>query len=93
VYYSLSVGARLAFQLVLLLALLYLLIGLIRPAWAWASKRRWVVARPIAAMALAGGAFIGVIAYTHAQPDGPHAVKGYIEVVPPEQWEAWRIGQ
>jgi hypothetical protein len=52
-----------------------------------------VVARPIAAMALAGGAFIGVIAYTHAQPDGPHAVKGYIEVVPPEQWEAWRIGQ
>jgi hypothetical protein len=52
-----------------------------------------VVVRSFAAIALAGGAFIGVIAYTHAQPDGPHAMRGYLDAVPPEQWERWRKGE
>jgi hypothetical protein len=76
-----------------LLALLYLLIGLIRPSWAWASKRRWVLVRAFSVMLIAVAGYVGVIAYTHAQPDGPHSIKGYLNDVPPEQWEAWRKGQ
>jgi hypothetical protein len=90
VYNTLIVGAQAGFQIVLVLALLYLLIGLVRPAWAWASKRRWVVLRSLSAVLLAGVAYTGVIAYTHSQPDGPHSLEGYLNAVPPEQWEAWR---
>jgi hypothetical protein len=76
-----------------LLALVYLLVGLIRPSWARASKRRWVLARAVCIMLLAVVGYVGVIAYTHAQPDGPHSIEGYLNDVPAEQWEAWRKGQ
>ena len=29
-------------------------------------------------MVFAAVLFVGVIAYTHSQPDGPHSAKGYI---------------
>lgn len=50
-----------------------------------ASKRRWVVLRAGLAIVLAAGAFVGVLAYTHAQPDGPHSMKSYLDEVTPEQ--------
>jgi hypothetical protein len=93
VYDALIQNTSVAVVAAFVVALLYLLIGLMRPSWAWASKRRWVLLRAVGLMLVAVAGYIGVIAYTHAQPDGPHSIKGYIDDVPPEQWEAWRKGQ
>ena len=60
------------------LALLYLFAGLASPSWAFASGRGAVVLRAGLAMVFAAALFIGVIAYTHSQPDGPHSAEGYI---------------
>jgi hypothetical protein len=59
-------------------ALLYLFAGLANPSWALASGRGAVVLRAGLAMVCAAALFIGVIAYTHSQPDGPHSAQGYI---------------
>ncbi len=37
-----------------------------------------MVLRAGLAMVFAAALFIGVIAYTHSQPDGPHSAEGYI---------------
>jgi hypothetical protein len=71
-------NSELASSIIVLLALLYLVVGLARPAWAFARGRGAVVLRSGLAMVFATILFIGVIAYTHAQPDGPHSVEGYI---------------
>lgn len=88
-----SAGPGASHENVLALALLYLIVGLARPSWtpswapswAMASKRRWVVLRAGLAIVLAAGAFVGVLAYTHAQPDGPHSMMSYLDEVTPEQ--------
>jgi hypothetical protein len=71
-------NSELASSIVVILALLYLVVGLARPAWAFARGRGAVVLRSGLAMVFAAVLFIGVIAYTHSQPDGPHSVEGYI---------------
>jgi hypothetical protein len=71
-------NSELASSIIVLLALLYLVVGLARPAWAFARGRGAVVLRSGLAMVFAAVLFIGVIAYTHSQPDGPHSVEGYI---------------
>lgn len=86
-------GAQLAFAIVSLLALLYLVVGLIRPSWAWAAKRRWVVLRSLAAVLLAGAGFVGVIAYTLGQPDSPHAFDNYLKDLPANEPDAAQHGQ
>ncbi len=58
---------------------LYLLAGLIRPAWVRRTKRRWVAATTLAVWLLGMGTYIGAIAFTHGHPNGPHAFKGYWE--------------
>lgn len=71
-------NSELASSIIVILALLYLVVGLARPAWALAGGRGAVVLRSGAAMVFAAVLFIGGIAYTHSQPDGPHSVEGYI---------------
>jgi len=72
-------GAETALALASALALLYLVVGLIRPAWAWATKRRSVVQRAIAIMLLAVVGFVGVIGYTLTLPDNPHSIERYLK--------------
>lgn len=61
------------------LALLYLVVGLIGPSWAWATKRRSVVLCSIAIILLAVVGFAGVIGYTLTLPDSPHSIDGYLK--------------
>jgi hypothetical protein len=58
---------------------LYLLLGLVQPAWVRRSKRRWVVATTFAVWFLGIAAYVGAVAFTHSHPNGPHAFKGYFE--------------
>lgn len=71
-------NSELASSIIVILALLYLVVGLARPAWALARGRGAVVLRSGVAMVFAAVLLVGVIAYTHSQPDGPHSVEGYI---------------
>jgi hypothetical protein len=84
VYDSLIESSQLAAGVIVGLSLLYLVAGLARPSWAWASGRGAVVLRAVLAMVFAAAIFIGVIAYTHAQPDGPHSMDGYLKDYNPQ---------
>ena len=72
-------SSELASTIIVGLALLYLVAGPATPSWAFAWGRGAVVLRSGLAMAFAAVLLIGVIAYTHSQPDGPHSAKGYID--------------
>jgi hypothetical protein len=71
-------SSELASTIIVGLALLYLVAGLASPSWAFARGRGAVVLRSGLAMVFVAVLFIGVIAYTHSQPDGPHSAEGYI---------------
>ena len=77
-YDSMIENSELASSIIVILALLYLIVGLVRPTWAFARGRGAVALRSGLAMVFAAVLFIGVIAYTHSQPDGPHSAQGYI---------------
>lgn len=66
-------------SIIFIFAVLYLVLGLIRPSWAGASGRGAVVLRSLLGVLLAIGLAIGVIVYTHMQPDGPHSIDTYIK--------------
>jgi hypothetical protein len=89
-YHSLIINTHLAATVVFALAVLYLLAGLINPALARASGRGVVVLRSILGIFLAIGLAVGVIVYTHMQPDGPHAMKTYLEDYDWEQHKSER---
>jgi hypothetical protein len=78
-YHSLIVNTHLVAAVVFALSVVYLLAGLISPALARASGRGVVVLRSILGVFLAIGLAVGVIVYTHMQPDGPHSMKTYLE--------------
>jgi hypothetical protein len=84
VYDTLIESSQFAVVVIVGLALLYLVAGLARPSWAWASGRGVVVLRAALAMVVAAAIFIGVIAYTHAQPDGPHSIDSYLKDYNPQ---------
>ena len=65
--------------LLLGLAVLNLVLGLIRPAWTKAASRGRVVVRSLLTGLLGVALYAGTIFYTHSHPNGPHAVKGYID--------------
>jgi hypothetical protein len=71
--------AEIAVAVAFVLAFLYLVIGLIRPSWAWATKRRSVVLRTFGLIVLAGVGFVSVIGYTLSLPDSPHAFDSYLK--------------
>ena len=72
-------AAALFFLLCLGGGALYLLAGVIRPAWVLREKRRWVAATTLAVWLVGTVTYLGAIAFTHAHPNGPHAFKGYWE--------------
>jgi hypothetical protein len=78
-YDSLIVNTHLAASIIFGLAVIYLLAGLISPALARASGRGVVVLRSILGIFVAIGLAVGVIVYTHMQPDGPHSMKTYLK--------------
>jgi hypothetical protein len=78
-YHSLIVNTHLAASIIFGLAVLYLLAGLISPSLARASGRGAVVLRSIFGIFLAIGLAVGVIVYTHMQPDGPHSMETYLK--------------
>lgn len=65
--------------IVFVLALIYRVLGMVRPSWAGAASRGAVVLRSVLGIFIAVGLGLGVIVYTHMQPDGPHAVNTYIK--------------
>ena len=69
--------AALVFLVCLGAGTLYLVIGLIRPAWVRGSKRRWVAATTLTVWVFGLATYLGAIAFTHSHPNGPHAFKGY----------------
>jgi hypothetical protein len=84
VYDTLIESSQFAAVVIVGLPLLYLVAGLARPAWASASGRGVVVLRAALAMVFAAAISIGVIAYTHAQPDGPHSIDSYFKDYNPQ---------
>ena len=84
-YDGLINNTHLAATVIFALGLLYLVVGLTSPALARAAGRGTVVLRSILAIVLAVGLSVGVIVYTHMQPDGPHSVEGYIRDYAVEQ--------
>lgn len=89
-YTSLIENTHALAAIVFLLAVLYLIIGLVRPSWAGARGRGSVVLRSVLGIFLSIGLFVGVIVYTHMQPDGPHSIEGYIRDYDWEQHRAER---
>jgi hypothetical protein len=72
-------GAEIAVAVALALAFLCLVIGLIRPSWAWATKRRSAVLRTFGLIVLAGVGFACVIGYGFTLPDSPHSFDRYLK--------------
>lgn len=65
--------------LLLAIAALMLVLGLVRPSWVRAASRWRAAGRALLVGLLGIVLYAGTIAYTHSHPNGPHAVKGYIE--------------
>jgi hypothetical protein len=84
VYDNLIESSQLAAAVIAGLALLYLVAGLASPSLAFASGRAAVVLRAVVALISATALFIGVIAYTHMQPDGPHSMDSYLKDYNPQ---------
>lgn len=78
-YESLNQNTHLAPSVIFGLALLYLVAGMVSPSLARASGSGVAILRSTLAMMIADGLAIGVIVYTHMQPDGPHALDTYIK--------------
>lgn len=60
-----------SFQLIFLLAVLYLVIGLIRPSSVMATKRRTIVIAAVVVVLLASTAFYIAVRPFDGAPDGP----------------------
>lgn len=58
---------------------LYLIAGMLRPAWVGRSQRRWVAAWTLSVWFLGFGIYVATLAFTHSHPNGPHAFNGYLE--------------
>jgi hypothetical protein len=86
-YTSLIENTHTAAAIIFGLAVVYFFLGLLSPAWARASGRGSVVLRSLLGVFIAAGLYIGVIVYTHTQPDGPHSLDMYIKS---HDWEQYR---
>jgi uncharacterized membrane protein len=63
-----------SFQLIVVLAVLYLVIGLIQPAWVLAKRRATVVGVSVVALLLASTAFYIAVRPFDSMPSGPSAL-------------------
>jgi hypothetical protein len=59
-----------SFQLIAVLAILYLVVGLIRPAWVLARKRSTIIAVSVMVLLLASTAFYVAVRPLDSMPDG-----------------------
>jgi len=73
-----------SFQLIIVLAILYLVIGLIRPDWVMARSRTTIVVVAVLVMLLASTAFYIAVRPLDGAPDGG-PVTTAPPVVPPQQ--------
>jgi hypothetical protein len=62
-----------SFQLIAVLATLYLVVGLIEPSWVWARKRSTIVSISVAVLLLASTAFYIAVRPLGSLPQGPAA--------------------
>jgi hypothetical protein len=63
-----------SFQLIVVLAILYLVIGLIRPSWVLAKRRSTIVAISVLVLFLASTAFYVAVRPFDSMPDGSSAL-------------------
>jgi hypothetical protein len=70
-----------SFQLIAVLAILYLVAGLIRPSWVLARRRSTIVAVSVMVLLLASTAFYVVVRPLDSMPDG--AGTSTVEKSPP----------
>ena len=59
-----------SFQVIAVLAILYLVVGLIRPSWVMAEKRSTIVAVSVMVLLLASTAFYVAVRPLDSMPDG-----------------------
>lgn len=64
---------------ILIVALIYLTIGIVTPERLGHQKRWPIVGRTVGMIGLAFVLAVGVIFFTHSHPNGPHAFKGYMQ--------------
>lgn len=72
-------AAQMVFAICLFGGVLFFLLGLIKPNWVGFAKRRWVVLTTLAVWLFGAVTYGGAIAYTHSQPNGPHAFQSYMD--------------
>ncbi len=62
-----------SFQLIVVLAILYLVVGLLRPSWVLAKRRPTIIAISTIVILLASTAFYIAVRPFNSMPDGPSA--------------------
>jgi hypothetical protein len=63
-----------SFQFIVVLAILYLVIGLIQPSWVLAKRRSTIVGISVVVLLLASSAFYIAVRPFDSMPDGPSAL-------------------
>lgn len=58
---------------------IHLVLGLMRPGLVWRRGRGGVVGYTLGIWLLGVLAWAGTIGFTHSHPNGPHALKGYLD--------------
>lgn len=74
-----------SFQLIMVLAILYLVVGLIRPDWVMARRRSTIVIVSVVVMLIASTAFYIAVRPLDSAPDGSSVVTGEPPPAPPAQ--------
>ena len=74
-----------SFQLIIVLAILYLVVGLIRPDWVMARRRSTIVIVSVVVMLLASTAFYVAVRPLDSAPDGSSALIVEPPQAPPAQ--------
>ncbi len=75
----LQTSAQMVFAVCLFGGIAFFLTGLIRPRWVGFSKRLWVILSTFGIWLFGVMIYGGAIAYTHSQPNGPHAFESYMD--------------
>jgi len=73
-----------SFQLIFVLIVLYLVVGLIRPALVWAHSRRTIVIVSVVGLVLASTAFYVAVRPLDGAPDGASALNTSGEATAPQ---------
>lgn len=76
---AIQIGAQAIAGAMLIIAAIYLVLGLISPSRLGVIKRRWIVLRSFGIVVLALALVAGTLFFTHSHANGPHAFKGYLE--------------